>query len=170
MKINIGQLKKELGGTQSFSFQTSTEELALNQYEETWAGNIMVEGMVTNKGTYYEVTGTINATLNESCSRCLETVVSDLTIPFSEEFRQDGSEEIEDSGFDYSCFSGDEMDITDVIRENILLAKPLKSVCSENCRGLCPECGANLNISTCGCNPSKIDPRLAVLGKLLSKD
>ncbi|WP_288183882.1 DUF177 domain-containing protein [uncultured Sporomusa sp.] len=171
MKINIAQLKKELGGTQTFSFQTSVDELALNQREEAWTDNVVVDGVVTNKGTYYEVTGTIHATLKESCSRCLESVVSVLTIPFSEKIRETGLEETgEDSEFEFSCFTGDEMEITDLIRENILLAKPLKPVCSENCRGLCPECGANLNISTCGCNPIKIDPRLAVLEKLLSKD
>ncbi|MGL5514994.1 MAG: YceD family protein, partial [Sporomusa sp.] len=67
-------------------------------------------------------------------------------------------------------FDGDEIDIIDLIRENILLAAPIKPVCSQSCRGLCPECGINLNIHTCSCISTKIDPRLAVLEKLLSKD
>lgn len=171
MKINIAQLKKELGGTQPFSFRISVEEIGLNELEEAWTGNILVEGLVTNKGTIYEVAGTINATMNESCSRCLEAVTIVLTIPFDEEYREaDIAKNNEDAELEFNYFNSDEIEITDLIRENILLAKPLKPVCSESCRGLCPECGANLNISTCGCNPIKIDPRLAVLEKLLSKD
>jgi uncharacterized protein len=133
--------------------------------------DVLVEGLITNKGTVFEITGKIITQLKQCCSRCLEDMVTLLTIPFSEEYRElEFQEAGELSDTETNYFNGEEIDITDLIRENILLAEPIKPVCSETCRGLCPECGANLNINTCGCNPTKTDPRLAVLEKLLSKD
>ncbi|XEQ92703.1 hypothetical protein SCACP_15540 [Sporomusa carbonis] len=171
MKINIGQLRKDIGGTQSFSFKTSAEDLGVDNQQGLWSDIITVEIQVTNKGNIYQITGTVNTAINQCCSRCLEPMVHVLNIPFSEDYKETELEEIDNfSSREINYFTGDEIDITDLIRENILLAEPLKPVCSENCRGLCPECGTNLNIDTCGCNPIKTDPRLAVLEKLLSKD
>ncbi|WP_143122467.1 YceD family protein [Sporomusa acidovorans] len=172
IKITITQIRKELGKNQPFSFKVSAEELGLNEEQFSVEEDVLIDGLITNKGTVLEVTGKINARLEQCCSRCLENMVTVLTIPFSEEYREielKRNEENSDSE-EINYFSDDEIDITDLIRESILLAEPIKPVCSETCRGLCPKCGANLNINTCGCNPTKIDPRLAVLGKLLSKD
>ncbi|HWR43220.1 DUF177 domain-containing protein [Sporomusa sp.] len=170
MKINISQLRKDPGSAQPFSFKTSAGELSLDN-PEVWVESMVVDGCIINKGMIYEVTGKIRATINQCCSRCLEDMVTILNVAFSEEYRE---AEFEKSGEalvqEINYFSGDEIDITDLIRENILLAEPIKPVCSESCRGLCPECGVNLNINTCGCNSIKTDPRLAVLEKLLSKD
>lgn len=171
MKINIAPLRKDLGRTQTFSFKTSAGQLGLDGQDDVWSGSILVEGGVTNKGTIYEVNGIINATMSQNCGRCLEAMSITLAIPFAEEYREVDSVDFNESSEpEFNYFNSDEINITDLVRENILLAEPLKPVCSENCRGLCPECGANLNINTCGRNPCKTDPRLAVLEKLLSKD
>ena len=170
MKINIAQLKKALGSNQPFSFEASARELGLDN-QEMWVDNMKIEGQIINKGMIFEIAGTIRASMNQFCSRCLEEMVTVLTIPFSEEYRE---AEFEKSGEamvqEFNYFNGDEIDIADLIRENILLAEPINPACSEHCKGLCPQCGVNLNINTCGCNSKKTDPRLAVLEKLLSKD
>lgn len=171
MKINIAQMRKELGSTQPFSFKTSAKELDLDKQQGDWTGDIVVEGLIINKGMFFEIAGNVNAQLKQSCSRCLGDMVTLLNVSFEEKYQEANykeSDEVAESDFIY--FSGDEIDVTELIRENILLAEPIKPMCSENCRGLCPECGANLNLDTCGCNPIKTDPRLAVLEKLLSKD
>lgn len=171
MKINMSQVKKELGSAQSFSFITSASELGLDTEQNFLLESVAVEGRVVNKGMSFEVTGKIDAKLKQSCSRCLEDMVTQLTVTFNEEYREiDGKECGKISDLEINCFCGDEIEITELVRETLLLAEPIKPVCSEACRGLCPECGANLNINACGCNPVKIDPRLAVLEKLLSKD
>jgi len=170
MKINISQLRKDAGGTQPFAIKTSASELGLDN-PEAWDANMMIEGCVINKGMIYEVAGTIHATMKEYCSLCLEDMSVILDIPFSEEYREADCDEFHGNSVENSNhFDGDEIDIIDLIRENILLAAPIKPVCSQSCRGLCPECGINLNIHTCSCISTKIDPRLAVLEKLLSKD
>lgn len=171
MKINIAQVKKEFGSTQSFSFKASAEELNIGKEELCLSEDIVVKGLITNKGMFFEAAGTICGHVRQICSRCLEDMVTVLTAPFSEKYQAaDSRESGEDSDFDTNYFTGDEIDIADLIRETLLLAEPVKPVCSENCRGLCPECGVNLNVNTCGCSQVKTDPRLAVLEKLLSKD
>lgn len=170
MKINISQLRKDAGGSQPFAIKTSAGELGLD-HPESWDANIMIEGCVINKGMIYEVAGTIHATMQEHCSLCLEDMTVILDISFNEEYREADSDEfLGNSDENSNYFNGDEIDITDLIRENTLLAAPIKPVCSQSCRGLCPECGINLNIHTCSCTSTKIDPRLAVLEKLLPKD
>jgi uncharacterized protein len=65
-------------------------------------------------------------------------------------------------------FEGDSIDLTEILREQIVLALPMYPRCKEDCRGLCSVCGANLNLGECGCDRSEIDPRWAAL-KTLSK-
>ena len=66
-------------------------------------------------------------------------------------------------------FNGDAIDIADMIRDTILAAQPLNNICSSDCRGLCPKCGADLNKGDCGCDRFIPDPRLAALQHLLKK-
>jgi len=60
-----------------------------------------------------------------------------------------------------------EIDITEDIRETVLLAIPIKLLCKHDCKGLCPHCGANLNVESCTCAEEMIDPRWEALKKLL---
>jgi uncharacterized protein len=65
-------------------------------------------------------------------------------------------------------FDGDEIDLVEGLQEQLVLALPLKPVCGQDCKGICPKCGADLNRMPCGCEKDRIDPRMAVLGKLKS--
>jgi uncharacterized protein len=62
------------------------------------------------------------------------------------------------------------LDVTDLLREQFQLALPMKPLCNEDCRGLCPGCGTNLNKATCDCSPKWEDPRLAPLKSLLNRN
>ena len=86
-------------------------------------------------------------------------------IELSEEYQDDKDIEKEDA----IEFSGDEIDISDVVRETILLAQPLNNICSPECRGLCLKCGANLNETDCNCDRHVMDPRLAALQDFFKK-
>ena len=64
-------------------------------------------------------------------------------------------------------YHGEEIDISETIRESLQLVLPMKPVCSPDCKGLCAHCGCDLNIEQCSCKEEGIDPRLAVLGQLI---
>ena len=166
MKINILQAKKEIGSQETFEFITSAGQLDL-EGGSPWAGSeVKVEGDLTNNGRVLKIKGVIHATAKYQCSYCLEDFITEMNIPFGEDYQENNSEDIDEEA-DLAYYNGDEIDIADLVRESVILAEPLKIVCSKGCRGLCSHCGVNLNVKECSCNDNQIDPRLAVLSKLL---
>lgn len=166
MKINILQAKKEIGSLEMFEFVTSAEKIDLDG-ENPWHGSeIKVEGELENNGRVLKIKGVIHATAKYQCSYCLEEFTTNVDIPFSEDYQESSSEDIEDEA-DIAYYNGDEIDIADLVRESMILAEPLRIACSKSCQGLCPQCGVNRNMAECSCNDNVIDPRLAVLSQLL---
>ena len=101
------------------------------------------------------------------CSRCLERVKVPIQFNINEMFYPSGSVENEKEA---ETFCDDEMDLTDVIQRSILENLPMKVVCKEECKGLCPKCGKNLNEGDCDCNDTEFDPRLECLRTLFNVD
>ena len=73
-----------------------------------------------------------------------------------------------DQGIPCAGFDGDQADLDDILTTAVVLNMDSKLLCSEDCKGLCPKCGADLNLGPCGCKP-EMDPRLAVLQQFLNK-
>jgi uncharacterized protein len=123
-----------------------------------------------------EAEGQIETNVRLPCRRCLEPFDCNLKRRFRLFFTRempefddaDGEEGAELSADDVglTLFRGDAIDFTDVIQEQAVLALPNWALCSENCRGLCPRCGANLNQAACGCETDVADDRFAVLKNL----
>jgi uncharacterized protein len=82
----------------------------------------------------------------------------------------DGEREIAEDDLTTAFYRDGMLDIIELLREQFQLALPMKPLCTEDCRGLCPECGANLNHASCGCVPKWEDPRLAALKGLVDRD
>jgi uncharacterized protein len=112
-------------------------------------------------------------TLVLCCSRCLEQYSDNLErhvdILLYPEAQQAEMLELDKHTADISFFHEDIIDINDYIREEILLYAPMKPLCSEDCQGLCHNCGTNLNVSTCQCSSTDYDPRWAILENLKDK-
>jgi uncharacterized protein len=131
-------------------------------------------------GTTIHVRGRLTGAVEPDCGRCLEhynlPIEQELDLfylPRTAERPEDQEEEVELSDRDVvvGYYDGGRLDLAEVMREQILLAVPLKSLCREDCRGLCPSCGTNLNLGSCGCAPpvADEDPRLAPLRRLIPK-
>ena len=119
----------------------------------------------TKKGILFEADGNTEAVY--LCSRCLERVKVPIQFNINEMFYPSGSVENEKEA---ETFCDDEMDLTDVIQRSILENLPMKVVCKEECKGLCPKCGKNLNEGDCDCNDTEFDPRLESLRTLFNVD
>jgi uncharacterized protein len=78
--------------------------------------------------------------------------------------------EVEDDDLETSYYRDDEIDLNELLREQFYLALPMKPLCREECRGLCPQCGTNLNTGSCDCAPEWVDPRLAALKNVKTKE
>ena len=92
-------------------------------------------------------------------------------VPQTEAKDGETEREIDDDDLTTSVYRDGTLDVVEMLREQFELALPMKPLCAQSCRGLCPECGANLNRAECGCQPTWEDPRLAPLkGLLLNRE
>jgi uncharacterized protein len=121
------------------------------------------------------VSGELSTSLELLCARCLEPVTEDVSRKFDLLYRplgaDAGREELSVTGAEaeISYYQGEGLLLEDAIREQVLLAVPLKVICRENCKGLCPHCGANQNVERCSCAEPVEDPRWTPLKDLRSK-
>lgn len=136
----------------------------------------LVEERHGGKGVIQDIrlAGTFSAGLEVSCARCLEPVSRTVRREFDLLYRPQGSDagqeelSVTDAEAEIGYYSGDGLLLEDVLREQILLAIPMKVVCREDCKGLCPQCGANLNLASCNCT-RPMDPRWQALEGLKDK-
>ncbi len=133
--------------------------------------SVKIELRMQESGEEYFCQGTVHASVNVECSRCLTGFDKQFEnsvdfIACSESLHADEGDVFDSE--DYAFFVGGDIqaDITDIVRQSIILSLSLKPLCSEDCKGLCAQCGVNLNEQTCSCETEKIDPRWESLKKL----
>lgn len=120
----------------------------------------------------FRLVGSVSTVLELRCSRCLEPFTFAVDLPFDllylphTENRGEGEVEIEDDDLETAFYRDDIIDLGQLMKEQFYLALPMKPLCRDACRGLCPQCGANLNESTCDCQAEWVDPRLEALRSL----
>ncbi|MBE7039847.1 MAG: DUF177 domain-containing protein [Ruminococcaceae bacterium] len=141
-------------------------------FGETEAGepefnDVSVKGEIVNIGDVLEFSAKARGRFRTECARCLKPLEESFSIEFSEMLKN-VDEEITDRDA-VVTFSGFTVDLTDIIRSNILVNLSTKYLCSEECKGICSICGADLNESPCHCTNDYIDPRMEGLKRLLDK-
>lgn len=163
LKINIHQIKENKSGQVHGRFIIDPSELSLPLPKENWR-TLTFDFTCTNGGELYILTGTLVSQISQQCCRCLAPIEVPIEVIVQEHYCRNCS-----PTEDFHSFYGDEIPISEELRENVLLNLPLKPLCSSGCKGLCPQCGANLNKHLCDCQTVDLDPRLAVLKKLMNK-
>lgn len=134
-----------------------------------FSGPILIHVHLRRSGRLVTVRSRAEAAMRWICDRCLELfpymVRSETTTIFKPRPNLPDPEERELSPEDMETdyYDGDELDLTELIRDQVLLAFPAKALCKTDCRGLCPRCGKNRNRERCDCQERGIDPRFAVL-------
>ena len=119
--------------------------------------------------------GQLETSLEVACARCLEQVVLPVERSFDLLYRplgtDSGHEELSvtDAEAEIGYYQSEGLLLEDTLREQVLLSVPLKTLCREDCKGLCPHCGKNLNESECSCTEQLEDPRWAALKEIRSK-
>jgi uncharacterized protein len=121
----------------------------------------------------FRLIGTVRTELELPCSRCLEPfrmpVDSSFDLLFlpATDMSADSDREVQDEDLGTSYYRDDAIDLNEVMREQFYLALPMKPLCRDDCKGLCPQCGTNWNTAACTCDTRWIDPRLAALKGLV---
>lgn len=165
MKVDISSIREARGGSVSFQGEhvidlSSVElDVELNQ-------PVSVSGSITNTGDGFLVQGEVFYTYRTNCNRCLESISGSGNVEITEQFASytpTGADE-------FYHFQGDLIDLSDCLREQVLLSLPMKYTCKEDCRGLCPRCGVNLNFQHCNCHTDNFNPQFNKLESLLNRE
>ncbi|MCG9969775.1 DUF177 domain-containing protein [Pelotomaculum terephthalicicum JT] len=163
LQLDVGAIKKAPGDFGPFNLSAELPPFELRGEYLGFLGPVKASLIVSNVDSALVVEGEVSGGLKLNCGRCLEPYDYFFHVPFKETYAQAA----QDSEGEVVTFSGDILDIAPEVLNSIILSLPMKALCSEDCRGLCPRCGCNLNESRCDCSDDETDPRLSVLKKLL---
>ena len=174
MKISVDEIPQS---PKEIKFSESVEEL--NEiYRRSKNRDFGFPPLLEVELTYYRsgselfFSGSFYGRFTGCCGRCLE----DYSFTLSQGFdfvltpvparSERGAEELHPGELGLSYYSGDEINLTPLIMEQVMLALPTRPLCSDECRGLCGGCGANLNTEPCVCSTATGDPRMAIFRTL----
>ena len=168
MKINVCDIKAE---AKALAYDEPIDELnalmAHGAHDFDFPAPLHVSLVHYRAGQELIFQGTLEGSVVGHCARCLDDFVMDVQRPFHclllPHSHVPGEVELEEDDLDLSFYSGDEVDISPLVREQLLLGLPTQPLCREDCRGLCPKCGVNRNRENCDCETGFVDPRLAIL-------
>jgi uncharacterized protein len=155
MKIQVGGLSE---GLHAYHFEVPPSDLELG---ETFGATILVDVQVNRTGRRYLLEGTVSTAIVFECDRC----VAQFTRQVSGSYRMYYVQDAQDMGgadpSEVQVVPGDLtfIDVSDDVRQTAVLTIPLKVLCRDDCRGLCPKCGTNLNEQQCDCKDTVADSR-----------
>lgn len=135
-------------------------------------GEILWEGRVEREDSVFRLEGRLEYDQTVSCSRCLEPLVLPvesevlLRLVTASPAAVEGEIELTEDDLETVYVEGEEIDTLRLVREQLQLNIPMRSLCSESCQGLCPTCGANRNTKPCDCDQVEVDPRWEALKSL----
>jgi DUF177 domain-containing protein len=160
------------------SIERRVHENAWRMNERDWesSGDLVFRIYIRGNPFKASVEGDLTAPIRAHCHRCWQDIQLDLSRNFHLTYlapdpKRMAQEEVELSNdeLEVSYLENSHLAIHEMIREQIYLALPMKFLCSQECRGLCPNCGANLNEVECGCAVEQMDPRWASLKVIINE-
>lgn len=147
MRLDISQALKAPGQPLAFSFSEKLDPLSVAGEEVRFTKPVEVQGSAVFTGEDFFLKGSIRAEYVATCCRCLKEAPSEMSISFTEEFAKNEDENHPDR----YLYRGESLELGQMIGDLISLNTPMRHLCSEDCKGLCPSCGADRNLSECGC-------------------
>lgn len=164
MLLNVKPILHTPGKRLDFQFELDLSDMEFSGRYPI-SRPVEVSGEVRNTAGILELTLSARTTLDAVCDRCGKEFTQEKDVPFAcmlaEELQNEDNDEI-------VLLEDGMVDVGDLARTAFILDMDTKTLCSEDCKGLCPRCGADLNLGPCSCK-KETDPRLAVLAKLLEK-
>jgi uncharacterized protein len=162
MRIELDKLE-ETGNAFAHSYEP--EEIVLDEEHVRLTSPPEVEARVHRSGREVRLRGRLGARAEVDCDRCLKTVAIPVETSFDvayvpvEDYTSSEVAELQEEDLSLSVFDGETIDVDELVREQLLLALPARALCGEECKGLCPTCGADRNTNPCDCQSAEIDPR-----------
>lgn len=172
MKVNVAQISEDEGLNLHHLYPEG--EPGLSGDDSRLAGRSTLDLQATRAGEQVRLVGHVNAKVEFECDRCLKplsaVVDQSFDLLYVPPLGTGEEHELGDDDLLIAFYQGGEIDIDDLVREQVELAIPMARLCVEQCRGLCPECGGNLNEAECACETEQGDPRWAALKQFKSNN
>ena len=165
MKIKFSELKSPKGQSKEVSYNVDLDNFYFDGDKIKSLEGRTMSGKATYKDEIIILKAKLKGNLELLCSRCLDTFIYPIDIDIEERFTN--NPDLEDEGIMF--VDGDTINITEVIENCIISTLPIKRLCKEDCKGLCPECGVNKNVENCNCIDYDVDIRLAKLRELFGE-
>jgi uncharacterized protein len=160
MRVNVSEIVKTEGAGVDVSFVDDLPELRNFDTLVKFESPFKFTGRIVNLGGLLKLSGELHFEFSADCLRCLSRVDTVMDIAVEENFVK----ALESADDDAYTYEGNVVDIDKPLMDNVILALPMKVICSEDCKGLCNVCGANLNLKNCNCDEHKIvDSRMEIL-------
>jgi uncharacterized protein len=159
----ISQKLREIEVNTTFTFAEDDE---LSNSDSFKVAPVMVTGTIKPRGRDFHLNISYSSEWEFFCGRCLEKTKYVVQGEIKRSIVKDGN----DGDDDYVVVESSVIDLYDVIYNDIVLNLPGQVVCDNECKGLCPDCGVNLNEGACECSSEEVDPRLAKLKNLFTHD
>jgi uncharacterized protein len=169
MRVELAKLDNNVG---NFTHEYAAGEFVLDDDRVVVAGAPQVSGRITRTEDKVIVEGGFTALVEVECDRCLQPV----DLPISSDFRLEyvtaetyvsfETVELAQDDLALSVLTGEFIDVDEIVREQVLLGIPTHTICQKKCKGFCPNCGADRNVTDCKCNATEIDPRWSGLRDL----
>lgn len=168
MKIKLDEIPESGMSLDVVDEGRALNEIAGGKLDFSFMSPVKAHLEISKQGRSFFITGDINATLRLNCSRCTREFDYQFDADFSSYYERtaDGEKEKElrAGDLDVNFIEGDELDTAELLLGQIALELPMQPLCTPECKGLCPRCGADLNQGECGCGKEdKPDPRFAKL-------
>ena len=168
MTIDVSAILKEIGGRIDVDgFVTLSDADFLGETYH-FRAPVKVKGHISNNGKSLILRALCTGTMDTQCARCMKDITVPVEFEIDENLVRKGDEVSEDD--DVIVFEDTGIDIDDIAANSFLMNIEGKYLCSDNCKGLCPQCGADLNQGECGCRDNSVDPRWAALVDIMNKD
>jgi len=166
MKINLSDIGSEQSGINVYKkpeWLVASPGVAIGKEGPLLSSDIRLNLNVSRFLEEIKVHGNIKISITSPCDKCLVPVESVIEPEINLVLTPDRVSEEEEDNVDHETYSGDEIDLSNYLREIILISIPVKILCAEECCGVCSICSKNLNIGSCSCKDEWIDPGLSAL-------
>lgn len=164
MIIDLSDIIKDYGGRMNVSALIEMDDTDFLGESFEFQKPLSINGTIVNNTKSLELSAKAEGEMQVHCARCSKPFIVPVKFRINEVLVP---EDAETSDEETVVFSGEELDISEIVQNSFLMSVSGKYLCSEDCKGLCPTCGADLNDGECNCVNDDIDPRWADLQKIM---
>lgn len=165
MIIDVSKILKETGGKIDIDSEINFSDVDFLGESFHFDKPLELVGKIYNNGKSLRLEALAKGEVNVHCARCLMPITENLEFLVEEDFMQESEETCDE---DIILFSGNKIDLDEIVSNSFFMNVQGKYLCSEDCKGLCLKCGQNLNLGDCDCEDDNIDPRWESLKAIMN--